>query len=89
MNIKATRKEINECLTRAIERVLMENIDLVGTDDELDDEIELPEENPDDNADVTNIANLLLNARFLGVVFLKTIPLPPEISILRGVPSVK
>ena len=33
MNIKATREEINECLTRAIERVLRENIELVGTDD--------------------------------------------------------
>ena len=52
MNIKATREEINECLTRAIERVLRENIELVGTDDETDDDIELPEEEPDDNADV-------------------------------------
>lgn len=52
MNIKATREEINECLTRAIERVLRENIELVGTDDETDDDIELPEENPDDDADV-------------------------------------
>ena len=52
MNIKATREEINECLTRAIERVLRENIELVGTDDETDDDIELPEENPDDDSDV-------------------------------------